>query len=262
LETAITPNETEAHVMNYSSNNVSVINTTTNTVAADVYVGSYPTAFWHFISQNQILPTINWTNPANITYGTPLSNIHLDATASVPGTFVYIPPLGTVLDKGTQTLSTTFTPTDSINYTTALATVLITVVPEQPIIIPDQPFVIHTHQHSDRDDNDGPEKSGPYNGDYGNAIIPARTLFGSDPIPMLFGREPYEHNSVLDSRPFSIAEVPNSDYKGSTANIFSSKYSKAKLSDSKANACLRKYNQTKHSKHHGKKIIKSKSHKK
>jgi hypothetical protein len=36
-------------------------------------------------------PIITWRKPADIVYGTPLSNVQLDATASVPGTFVYTP---------------------------------------------------------------------------------------------------------------------------------------------------------------------------
>ena len=48
----------------------------------------------------------------------------LDATASVPGTFTYTPAAGTVLNAGKgQTLSVTFTPTDTTDYTTATATV-------------------------------------------------------------------------------------------------------------------------------------------
>ena len=44
-------------------------------------------------------PTISWTNPANIVYGTALSATQLDATASVPGTFTYTPAAGTVLRR-------------------------------------------------------------------------------------------------------------------------------------------------------------------
>ncbi len=76
---------------------------------------------------NQATPTITWPKPAAITYPTPLSSTQLDATASVPGTFVYSPPAGTVLSVGTGTLSVTFTPTDTVDYTTATDTVTITV---------------------------------------------------------------------------------------------------------------------------------------
>src|SRR5207253_1507960 len=59
--------------------------------------------------------TITWPAPADITYGTALSATQLNATASAPGTFVYTPAAGTVLDAGSHTLSVTLTPTDA-NY--------------------------------------------------------------------------------------------------------------------------------------------------
>jgi Domain of unknown function (DUF4214) len=46
----------------------------------------------------------------------------------VPGTFVYSPAAGTVLGAGTQTLSATFTPVDTTNFTSAAATQTLTVV--------------------------------------------------------------------------------------------------------------------------------------
>jgi len=76
---------------------------------------------------NQAIPKITWPKPAAITYGTALSGTQLDATASVPGSFVYSPPAGTVLAAGTQTLSVTFTPSDTIDYATATDTVTLTV---------------------------------------------------------------------------------------------------------------------------------------
>jgi uncharacterized repeat protein (TIGR03803 family) len=76
---------------------------------------------------NQATPKITWAKPAAITYGTPLSGTQLDASSSVPGTFAYSPVAGTVLSAGTQTLSVTFTPTDTTDYTTATDSVTITV---------------------------------------------------------------------------------------------------------------------------------------
>jgi hypothetical protein len=71
---------------------------------------------------------ITWANPAGITAGTPLGSSQLNATANTPGTFVYTPPSGTVLAAGNgQTLSATFTPTDSTDYTSATASVTINV---------------------------------------------------------------------------------------------------------------------------------------
>jgi hypothetical protein len=63
--------------------------------------------------------TITWSAPADITYGTALSATQLNATANVPGSFVYSPVAGTVLNAGAHTLSVTFTPTDAANYTGA-----------------------------------------------------------------------------------------------------------------------------------------------
>ena len=79
-------------------------------------------------------PKITWSNPVDIFYGTALDSTQLDAYASDPvsgytvdGSFHYDPAAGTVLGGGTHTLSTIFTPTDTASYTTASASVSITV---------------------------------------------------------------------------------------------------------------------------------------
>jgi hypothetical protein len=77
----------------------------------------------------QAVPVLTWPQPAGIAFGTPLGDAQLDAVANVPGVFTYTPPAGTVLGAGTQVLSVTFTPTDSIDYTTATATVTLHVAP-------------------------------------------------------------------------------------------------------------------------------------
>lgn len=82
------------------------------------------------------MPVITWNNPPNILSGTALGAFQLNATADVPGTFVYNPPSGTVLAVGNnRPLSTTFTPTDTANYSTASKTVFINVLP-RPINVP------------------------------------------------------------------------------------------------------------------------------
>ena len=83
---------------------------------------------------NQATPTVTWSNPAGITYGTALSATQLDATASVPGTFAYTPAAGTILTAGTHTLSVTFTPTDAVDYSTATTTASIVVSKATPTI--------------------------------------------------------------------------------------------------------------------------------
>jgi hypothetical protein len=79
--------------------------------------------------------TLTWANPAPIPVGTALSNTQLNATDSVPGTFVYTPVKGTVLAAGTQTLSVTFTPTSSA-FGVQTATVQIVVQPATTITWP------------------------------------------------------------------------------------------------------------------------------
>jgi Flp pilus assembly CpaE family ATPase len=60
-------------------------------------------------------PTVAWSSPDLITYGDPLSAVQLNATASVPGTFVYTPASGYVLPVGTHSLWVTFYPEGSEN---------------------------------------------------------------------------------------------------------------------------------------------------
>jgi hypothetical protein len=74
-----------------------------------------------------VTPDVSWVNPAAITYGTALSSTQLNATSSVQGTFSYSPALGTVLNPGTQTLTVTFTPADTADFTQATASVTINV---------------------------------------------------------------------------------------------------------------------------------------
>jgi hypothetical protein len=88
------------------------------------------------------VPTITWPTPAPITYGTPLSGAQLDATASVSGTYAYTPGPGTVLQVGNRTLSVTFTPTDGTDYSTATASVVLTVSPATPTILWPTPAAI------------------------------------------------------------------------------------------------------------------------
>jgi len=88
------------------------------------------------ITVNKATPTVSWSNPASITYGTALSATQLNATASVPGTFVYAPGIGTILNAGVnQALSVNFTPTDALNYNTVNGTtVFITVNKATPTV--------------------------------------------------------------------------------------------------------------------------------
>ena len=68
------------------------------------------------VSVGKATPVITWNAPASIMAGTALGANQLNASANVPGSFVYNPAAGTVLPAGTHALSVTFTPNDTTNY--------------------------------------------------------------------------------------------------------------------------------------------------
>ncbi len=71
---------------------------------------------------------ITWENPSDLIIGLPLTVTQLNATANVPGTIVFTPAVGTMLQKGqNQTLKADFTPKDS-KYPSLSKTVTINVV--------------------------------------------------------------------------------------------------------------------------------------
>ncbi|KQN34274.1 hypothetical protein ASE92_11725 [Pedobacter sp. Leaf41] len=87
------------------------------------------------INVSKATPIITWANPANITYGTALTVAQLNATASIPGTFTYVPVSGTVLNAGAnQNLKVDFVPTDAVNYASISKTVTINVNKATPLI--------------------------------------------------------------------------------------------------------------------------------
>ena len=90
---------------------------------------------WSLEITGAAYPTLTWTNPADIVYGTALGGSQLNATATynatnVPGTFAYTPAAGTVLNAGQgQTLSVTFTPTDPTSFLSITTNVTLNVTP-------------------------------------------------------------------------------------------------------------------------------------
>jgi hypothetical protein len=87
-------------------------------------------------------PSVTWTAPAGITFGTALSATQLNASASVPGTFVYGPGVGTVLTAGNQMLSVTFFPNDAIDYNTVTTSVSLAVSKATPVVTWNNPSAI------------------------------------------------------------------------------------------------------------------------
>src|SRR5205814_4207530 len=97
------------------------VNYTTATKAVQLTVG-------------QATPVITWATPAGFYYGTALSNPQLNATAPVAGSFTYTPAAGSIPTAGVNTLSVTFTPTDTTDYTTAVKSVQLIVNQTAPVI--------------------------------------------------------------------------------------------------------------------------------
>ena len=92
------------------------------------YTGSSDSS--HTLTVAQATPIVMWGNPADTLFGGALGTGQLNATANVPGTFVYTPAAGAVLPVGNgQTLSTVFTPTDTVDYAIVMDSVQINVLP-------------------------------------------------------------------------------------------------------------------------------------
>ena len=114
---------------------------TTNTAAVGTYaiaatnaVGSGLTNYsLSYVSGtlvvSQASPSVSWTNPAAIYYGTPLSSLQLNASANVDGSFAYHPTNGAVLNVGTNTLTAVFTPSNSVDYLSVTNSVSLVVLP-------------------------------------------------------------------------------------------------------------------------------------
>jgi hypothetical protein len=111
---------------------------------------TYAPASWvsHSFTVSPATPTIKWTAPAAITYGTTLSGA-LNATAangqtSVPGAFTYSAQSGsgtpapvtaaTILTPGSYTLGAQFNPTDTTDYNSATGSVALTVNKAAPTV--------------------------------------------------------------------------------------------------------------------------------
>jgi hypothetical protein len=92
---------------------------------------------------SQATPAIAWTTPAAISYGTALGATQLDASSTVAGTFAYSPAAGAVPGAGSQTLSVTFTPTNTTNYATATAHVTLAVNKASLLVTANSPAIAY-----------------------------------------------------------------------------------------------------------------------
>ena len=84
-------------------------------------------SFLFSLSVSKVAPSLSWTAPSAVSYGTALGPAQLDATANVPGGFAYTPSAGAVLNARTNTLSVVFTPTNTADYSNAAGNVSLVV---------------------------------------------------------------------------------------------------------------------------------------
>lgn len=104
---------------------------TVNSLAGGTHLikATYNSMVSNIVTQvvNRAAPSLMWATPSPIYYGTPLTSLQLNASAQISGMFVYSPASGTIAPLGADTLSVTFTPTDTTDYTTTTATVTLIV---------------------------------------------------------------------------------------------------------------------------------------
>jgi hypothetical protein len=92
-------------------------------------------------------PVITWATPASISYGTALSGTQLDASASVAGTFTYVPPAGKIETAGNDPLKVTFKPSNT-NYASTTDTVTLQVLPATTVTTitsPSETVTLNSH---------------------------------------------------------------------------------------------------------------------
>ena len=87
------------------------------------------------------IPSITWTPPSEIMYGTPLSEDHLNATCVNPEIFrfSYHPDIGDILPAGNHMLMVTVEPIHDLNYSTGEQKVPIIISKVCPSITWDPP---------------------------------------------------------------------------------------------------------------------------
>ncbi|MEZ5324142.1 MAG: MBG domain-containing protein [Verrucomicrobiales bacterium] len=137
-DTQLNATATVAGTFSYTPASGTLLNAGTHTLTVNFTptdtVNYNPASTTVTVVVDKATPVITWSEPVDIVFGTALDSSQLNATANVPGIFIYQPLAGTILEAGTQTLTALFTPTNSGNYTEATATTSITVTKAIPVI--------------------------------------------------------------------------------------------------------------------------------
>jgi sugar lactone lactonase YvrE len=82
------------------------------------------------VQVTQAAPVVTFNPPASVPYGTTVGGPLLSATASVAGTFVYTPAVGTPLNTGSYGIKAVFSPTDTVDYSSVTTVAQVTVAPQ------------------------------------------------------------------------------------------------------------------------------------
>jgi hypothetical protein len=163
------------------------------------------------LTATKLNPVLTWAGPSGIMYGTPLSATQLNATSGgVAGTFVYTPAAGAIVPAGTQTLSVTFTPTDTTTYNSASTTVTIYVNKVTPALTWGTPAAIT----------------------YGTPLSATQLNATSGGVPGTFVYAPAAGTVLgVGSKTLSVTFTPTdtADYNTSTAGIYYLTVNKAVL---------------------------------
>ena len=154
------------------------------------------------LTVNKAPSVITWPTPAPITYGTVLSATQLNASANVFGTFVYNPAAGTLPPVGNNTLTVTFTPMDFPDYSTAGASVILTVNPAPGFTLSASPSSLNIAQNKSATSTISVTDLGGFTG----KVTLAATGLPSN-VSASFSTNPTTGKSVLTLKPSDKAPV-------------------------------------------------------
>jgi hypothetical protein len=127
--------ETVIATMDYSNNQAG------NKVTSGTY---YLYGYQLPVDPSRILVSVTLPNTRNVVIMA--LGFNTNNTVTVPGTFVYTPPAGTIEPVGTDTLSVTFTPSNTAGYTGATGSVQLVVTKATPVITWPTPAPILVNQ--------------------------------------------------------------------------------------------------------------------
>lgn len=125
ISTSTTPANLDSLIIVYTGNHQDAGSYPVNVQLSNLNYVATSVSTTLIISQGSY--QLSWAMPAPIPSGSPLTALQYNPTSTIPGTFVFNYPLGTILPTGTIGLLGTFYPTDSLNYPIQTITTTISV---------------------------------------------------------------------------------------------------------------------------------------